>query len=88
MVILRGRPFCDNKSLNPCFSGSWSAWATTKSKSRGCNSLNPCFSGSWSACFVRSEVIVSLDKVLILVLVEVGLRGSLNAKVDWPMLTS
>ena len=46
-----------------------------KSYMRGCiTSLNPCFNGRWSASFRRSEAKNADENVLILVLMEDGLR--------------
>ncbi len=64
--------FC---SLNPCFSGRWSA---SIRENRGFlfipSCLNPCFSGRWSASTCTKKCWRCLSNVLILVLVEDGLR--------------
>ena len=62
-------------SLNPCFNGIWSASFTMKTYGGPPMSLNPCFNGIWSASyfiFITSKH----NPVLILVLMEYGLRGS------------
>ena len=61
-------------SLNPCFSGRWSARATGIRASVIRASLNPCFSGRWSARSKKSCGQIYKELVLILVLVEDGLR--------------
>ena len=74
----RVQPRLGMSCLNPCFSGGWSqrltsAGALVQQKL----SLNPCFSGGWSQ---SSKYVGGHDKryrVLILVLVEDGLREQL-----------
>ena len=62
-------------SLNPCFNGRWSASTTingtTKASPLG---LNPCFNGRWSARLYSFQYSVQMTFVLILVLMEDGLR--------------
>ena len=76
---LRQRPIrpsgLNGSGLNPCFNGIWSAtaqegysWAMAKS------SLNPCFNGIWSATVLASWLSRTYRDVLILVLMEYGLR--------------
>ena len=67
-----------NGGLNPCFNGIWSARDIKANDTLSRSwSLNPCFNGIWSASsFVLHLLEESIDKVLILVLMEYGLRGS------------
>ena len=63
-----------NIRLNPCFSGRWSARRRRSGSATRFLSLNPCFSGRWSARFEIYSFQQRNIKVLILVLVEDGLR--------------
>ena len=62
--------------LNPCFNGIWSATLTIGDMPmltmKKC--LNPCFNGIWSATFKDNTLQESDRQVLILVLMEYGLR--------------
>ena len=60
--------------LNPCFSGGWSQRATQSAAKAGDVRLNPCFSGGWSQSTPKMNGKYPQKKVLILVLVEDGLR--------------
>ena len=63
--------------LNPCFSGCWSRtekYASLEFTAVGC--LNPCFSGCWSRTHAAEYGLSAFDRVLILVLVDVGLGHS------------
>ena len=61
-------------SLNPCFDGIWSARSRARStRQLKLVCLNPCFDGIWSARSTVESVKARLD-VLILVLMEYGLR--------------
>ena len=60
-------------SLNPCFSGCWSRTCQRQLIASLAPSLNPCFSGCWSRTGVLKTMLMSRQRVLILVLVDVGL---------------
>ena len=78
MVCERGFSFSSKvrERLNPCFNGIWSA-------RRRClyhrhlehYSLNPCFNGIWSASLSLYAPQISDKEVLILILMEYGLRA-------------
>ena len=63
-------------SLNPCFDGIWSARMSSYSGGTIVSRLNPCFDGIWSARVYTSDYQKKGTMVLILVLMEYGLRGS------------
>ena len=64
------------QSLNPCFNGRWSARILSyRGLELNEKSLNPCFNGRWSASFVTLLHISKDGNVLILVLMEDGLRA-------------
>ena len=67
----------ERTSLNPCFSGTYSQRAQMN-VSRIDVSLNPCFSGTYSQRSLPKQSSMSLSLVLILVLVEHTLRGTIN----------
>ena len=79
---LRGRPLyrktrLTSGRLNPCFNGIWSARDCAYRLTIGMHSLNPCFNGIWSARSQEGSCKpLQLEDVLILVLMEYGLRGS------------
>ena len=74
-VKIQSVAFCA-EGLNPCFNGRWSASLPEKDYDNVVYSrLNPCFNGRWSARFPDGNVRKSLCFVLILVLMEDGLRG-------------
>ena len=79
------RHFVSNKcgvatlsSLNPCFNGIWSATHVCIAFLAIILCLNPCFNGIWSATFTVKDVKVVKAMVLILVLMEYGLRQHLS----------
>ena len=62
--------------LNPCFNGIWSARSGGFIRQNQLeNRLNPCFNGIWSASVKAVVNGVERSFVLILVLMEYGLRG-------------
>ena len=62
-------------SLNPCFNGIWSASLALLSLALTAIGLNPCFNGIWSASPTLRARARLRTIVLILVLMEYGLRG-------------
>ena len=60
--------------LNPCFNGICSASFDKKLSNSIIGSLNPCFNGIWSAREYRPAALELFLIVLILVLMEYGLR--------------
>ncbi len=69
--------YCDG--LNPCFNGRWSARKIKKNLQKSLQlSLNPCFNGRWSARAKGKDTSVEEVEVLILVLMEDGLREKLK----------
>ena len=60
--------------LNPCFNGIWSARTPSLSRWSLWICLNPCFNGIWSAS-TSSSIVLKGHLVLILVLMEYGLRA-------------
>ena len=66
-------------SLNPCSCGGWSQSVVNWRSGFSQESLNPCSCGGWSQSYYKSWKIVILI-VLILVLVEDGLRDNICNK--------
>ena len=64
------------RRLNPCFNGIWSATegATPTDIALAVRCLNPCFNGIWSATEFCNNPEEIVPEVLILVLMEYGLR--------------
>ena len=67
------------QSLNPCFSGGWSQryYRELNNAAAKKHCLNPCFSGGWSQRPQNWKSYIKWVDVLILVLVEDGLREQL-----------
>ena len=63
------------RSLNPCFSGTYSQRPAEAGKGGEDNCLNPCSSGTYSQRLAKNGT-REISPVLILVLVEHTLRGS------------
>ena len=62
--------------LNPCFNGRWSARSIMfQERHQTYSRLNPCFNGRWSARMRTTIVKENPANVLILVLMEDGLRA-------------
>ena len=76
---LREKVFDDEtemkKSLNPCSCGGWSQRGTIRTPCQNKTSLNPCSCGGWSQRLIFDVFNEKRPFVLILVLVEDGLRG-------------
>ena len=64
--------------LNPCFNGRWSPRSTKGHNWWVGDCLNPCFNGRWSPSRKEKNYELLKIKVLILVLMEDGLRVQLD----------
>ena len=61
-------------SLNPCCNGIWSQTSIILYGFKRTQSLNPCCNGIWSQTYNESECSFITTFVLILVVMEYGLR--------------
>ena len=63
-----------SQGLNPCSNGIWSASNDSLFDGTQSQGLNPCFNGIWSASIIMFGKYTHYSLVLILVLMEYGLR--------------